>query len=365
MSDISGRLGWPVVCFALGAAASQAVVAIAQSSAADIGDFLRNGFLALFEALRVMFMAVASGIMQADLTIVVPTLLLCAAVAGAALWRKKDRTSPTTAAEQEPSAEAKQQLSALKIEDELEEILRLIEAYIEANGRYAQSLIQSEANLMAETKPEQVVKIVRALLKEHHEVREEAQRLNSDLARSQGEIQRLTADLSQAQKESLRDSLTSVGNRRLFDLVLSEEILNARNRDSQLSLVIGDVDHFKGINDEYGHPMGDQILQHIAGLMKRSVRSRDTVARYGGEEFALVLPSCAQSDAFTLVEGIRKQLQQNRMSIAQTGKKIREVTASFGVTEYRKGEDGAQFLGRADANLLEAKRNGRNRTVAK
>ena len=182
---------------------------------------------------------------------------------------------------------------------------------------------------------------------------------------AQGEIQRLTADLSQAQKESLRDSLTSVGNRRLFDLVLSEEILNARNRDSELSLVIGDVDHFKGINDEYGHPMGDQILQHIAGLMKRSVRSRDTVARYGGEEFALVLPSCAQSDAFTLVEGIRKQLQQNRMSIAQTGKKIREVTASFGVTEYRKGEDGAQFLSRADANLLEAKRNGRNRTVAK
>ncbi|MGI9424883.1 MAG: diguanylate cyclase [Hyphomicrobiaceae bacterium] len=263
----------------------------------------------------------------------------------------------------EPSEAMLFQKSVLQVEDELAEIMASIKTYLSANNRFSRSLQQAASDLTSKTSARQVADIVQALIAENQQFRKDTRRLNDDLTLSRDEIQQLTADLSQAQRDGLRDALTSVGNRRLFDLVLSEEMVKAQDRNTAMALVMADIDHFKRVNDEFGHLVGDEVLKRFADLLKRNVKGRDTVARYGGEEFTLILPSTDQSDAFKLVEQIRSQLKQTQFSITETGEKMREITASFGVTAYHPGEEKSQLIKRADQNLYEAKRCGRNRSV--
>jgi len=160
---------------------------------------------------------------------------------------------------------------------------------------------------------------------------------------------------------SLKDPLTGLANRRQFHNVLNGEIDSvARSGESALLLML-DVDHFKKVNDDYGHPVGDQVLQAIAKCLTACLRPMDTLVRYGGEEFAAILPNCPASFGKIVAERIRKSVAGLTISIApQT--KIR-VTVSIGgayAPEWVRSTT-ALWTNRADVQLYRAKEEGRNR----
>ena len=159
------------------------------------------------------------------------------------------------------------------------------------------------------------------------------------------------------------DELTGVANRRHFDRRLSEELRRARRLSDPMSLILIDLDHFKDINDRYGHPEGDRTLRAVAQCIAGCVRDIDVVSRWGGEEFAIVLPGAAADEAVAIAERIRQAVQG--LNLRTAGGAPSSPTLSCGVAWVDNSiHTPAQCVAAADRCLLEAKRSGRNRTVA-
>ena len=156
---------------------------------------------------------------------------------------------------------------------------------------------------------------------------------------------------------AVTDTLTGVWNRRHGTELLTAD-LSDRRPDQALSLLMLDIDHFKTINDTFGHQAGDHVLIEVASRLRRSLRGNDMVARWGGEEFVVLLRDCVLSDALRLAEDIRAAIAE--VPFGTMG----SITASFGVAEVRDGEDLTTWVGRADQALYRAKRSGRNEVVA-
>ncbi len=167
---------------------------------------------------------------------------------------------------------------------------------------------------------------------------------------------------------SITDALTGVYNHRHFQQRLQEELdrsarLSTLDMPRPLSLLLLDVDHFKKINDRFGHPAGDDILRMLSRLMQRVLRSTDVICRYGGEEFAVILPE-TPADAAMLVAGRLRQAIEYSSFTAADGRHLGQVTASFGVATFASGVPSRSGLIReADEALYVAKRSGRNRVV--
>jgi len=183
-------------------------------------------------------------------------------------------------------------------------------------------------------------------------------------------VSRLARRLSMAyetiEKMSVTDELTKVHNRRHFHARLDEELLRARRLGSPLSLMLLDIDHFKSVNDRFGHQSGDAVLTQFAERVKASTRKTDVTARYGGEEFAVILPQCGSADAHGVAEKLRLSVEARPFDIA--GGRTLSVTVSIGVASLdmlaEQGEDAAERVVKlADEALYAAKNGGRNRTV--
>jgi diguanylate cyclase (GGDEF)-like protein/PAS domain S-box-containing protein len=161
-----------------------------------------------------------------------------------------------------------------------------------------------------------------------------------------------------------RDALTGLFNRRELDRRMAIEASRASRTETQFSFVLLDVDHFKSINDRFGHPAGDEVLRRLSRLVQREVRATDTAARYGGEEIALILPDTSAEEAVRVAERLRKCLEAEVFAIGE-GPPV-TVTASFGVAtvEAHAVSPEAVFAA-ADEALYEAKVTGRNRVVAR
>ena len=156
-----------------------------------------------------------------------------------------------------------------------------------------------------------------------------------------------------------RDPLTQVANRAEFDRVHAMFVKAHLDRKLPCSLILADLDHFKSINDTYGHQAGDEVLKAFAKLLKSSCRTGDVVARYGGEEFAILCPDCDQGAAARRAEAIRTAWAE----MDQPALGGQRSTASFGVTEVQPGDTPSSMLARADRALYTAKESGRNMVV--
>jgi len=163
--------------------------------------------------------------------------------------------------------------------------------------------------------------------------------------------------IDEARMDRDLDGLTQLVNRRGFFETSASRL---HSGTAPLSLVIGDIDHFKAINDTYGHGAGDAVLRVVGEVLRHDLRSGDVAARLGGEEFAILLPNTNRNAAFVLVERLRHRLEQTHHTALPTTTK---VTASFGIAQHRRGENLDQLLDRADRLLYAAKAAGRNRTV--
>jgi diguanylate cyclase (GGDEF)-like protein len=157
------------------------------------------------------------------------------------------------------------------------------------------------------------------------------------------------------------DGLTGLLNHRTFQARLDEQLLLAQRYGRTLSVILCDIDHFKSVNDTYGHPVGDQVLRGVAAVIAKEARTTDLVARYGGEEFAVVMPETDTAGALVIAERIRQRIGQ---LVTGTGQGPLQVTMSLGVATYpADGQLKAELVERADGCLYHAKRHGRNRSV--
>lgn len=247
-----------------------------------------------------------------------------------------------------------------KLELELAKVLGNIRSHITTNESYAKSLANAQARLAVLPEAEQVRVIVSLLVAENERMRGESNALKTRLEDSSKQIQSLRSSLTEVEEVVLRDPLTGAGNRRLFDVTMEKAIQDGEQKSAPLSLIMCDIDHFKRVNDAFGHQVGDELIKMFARVIEGGVREHDTVIRYGGEEFAVILPMTEQETARTIAERIRRQFETKRLTIRETNQKIGQLTASFGVAQYRPGDDADTLVQRADAKLYDAKSSGRN-----
>lgn len=170
---------------------------------------------------------------------------------------------------------------------------------------------------------------------------------------------RLSRMLRMLALKSHIDGLTGLKNRAHFDEELDRQLRRRQRIGGSLSLALVDIDHFKTVNDQFGHPVGDAVLEQFARLLATSIRSHDTACRYGGEEFVLILPDTESVEAAKLCDRIRVAVQQ----MTVPGRREVRVTASFGVTSAAVGGSGMQstaWIEAADRALYAAKQSGRD-----
>jgi diguanylate cyclase (GGDEF)-like protein len=155
------------------------------------------------------------------------------------------------------------------------------------------------------------------------------------------------------------DSLTGAFNRHFFDALFEREHAHAARRGEPLSLMLLDVDHFKTVNDRYGHLVGDEVLKALVRHLAERLRGSDILARWGGEEFALLLPETTLDGAVALAESLRASVEHAELAAG-----LPPLTISIGVTRILSGVDLASSFHRADEALYRAKSSGRNRVCA-
>jgi diguanylate cyclase len=188
------------------------------------------------------------------------------------------------------------------------------------------------------------------------------------LSESQERVALLESYLNDATRDASTDGLTGLLNRRAFDSALRCAAAEAMNSGADLGFILIDVDHFKRVNDEWGHAVGDEVLRQSASLLMRTVRGGDLVARYGGEEFAVILDGTGRRGAIAVAENLREAVSTHAFVVPHEVDGVQDeaclhVTISAGISCYIAGEAIGNWLGRADAALYRAKHAGRNRVV--
>lgn len=205
--------------------------------------------------------------------------------------------------------------------------------------------------------------LVERLLSEARDIADRATRIEGELTRNAEMIRTIQRTLQDARTAAITDGLTGLANRRHMDETLQTLAGLAMNDGRALSLLMFDIDHFKQVNDRFGHPVGDQVIQLAAATIRGHLRPIDFAARYGGEEFAVLLPELAVEHAATIGERIRATFAAHPMVLREAGTVLGVVTVSVGAAGYEPGEPLGDWVRRADAALYAAKAGGRNRLV--
>lgn len=191
--------------------------------------------------------------------------------------------------------------------------------------------------------------------------------LKGQLDESHAEIEALRAEVARVRQEAMSDMLTGLPNRRAFDASLGNVVALAEEGKlgtGGLSLIVADIDHFKKVNDSYGHLFGDKVLRSVGQILTANTKGRATVARYGGEEFAVLLPNTSLPGAIALADTLRYAVESGCIRRIGDANALGRVTISLGVARYDPAESSAEFLRRAEEALYRAKRDGRNRVSA-
>jgi diguanylate cyclase (GGDEF)-like protein len=174
--------------------------------------------------------------------------------------------------------------------------------------------------------------------------------------------EQLLATQRQLREQATRDALTGLWNRAAILDLLDRELARGRRESRSVSVILGDVDHFKRINDTLGHLAGDRVLRQVARRLSEALRPYDTVGRYGGEEFLVVLPGCDAPDATGLAERLRRHVAAEPVD-GEGGPVAVTLSLGIAVWDGTATADATELLQTADEALYRAKETGRNRVV--
>jgi diguanylate cyclase len=228
---------------------------------------------------------------------------------------------------------------------------------------YHRRLLDNGSRFEAASRLSDLVRMRAAITAEVQGLRKaiaERQALETTATRAlQSEIEELRLNVARAQNEARTDPLTGAANRSAFDEELARRCALAASGRETFALVFADIDHFKQINDTYGHPIGDRVLTAFVGFLRARVRESDTVARCGGEEFGVILPGAALRPAVRKARRLIGELARSDWAV-DPETKLR-FTASMGVGTWQDGDDPTALIERVDRALYRAKNEGRNR----
>jgi len=252
---------------------------------------------------------------------------------------------------------------AQRVNDELQRMVATMFESATATDAKTSHYSDSLSNFGRELRPDahgRLQAAVGSVMRDTTELQKTLDALKMRLVETRGEADQLRSELDRAREEVLLDGLTGLVNRRGFD----ECIAPLAASGDGVSLVLVDIDHFKKVNDSYGHVFGDRVLKAVADVLKSMVKVRDVVARYGGEEFAVLLPATPMAGARSVAEALRAQVERTRIRRLSPEESVGSVTVSAGVAEHRRGEDLGEFIQRVDKALYASKANGRNRVTS-
>ncbi|MDE2196184.1 MAG: diguanylate cyclase [Gammaproteobacteria bacterium] len=225
-----------------------------------------------------------------------------------------------------------------------------------ANARLFEELDQNRNEL-----ERRVVERTRALALQKDELHALTDSLRNTNHEKEELLLKLQQQTSELERQTEEDGLTGLYNRRFLDRRLGFEVKRAERYNRHIALAMGDIDHFKVVNDRYSHMVGDDVLRALADILRRQSRSVDIIARYGGEEFLLCFPETSLENAASVCEKIRQQVEGYDWDKIQAGLR---VNISFGVAAAPPGYDVDQLIAAADERLYEAKHSGRNQVCA-
>ena len=180
------------------------------------------------------------------------------------------------------------------------------------------------------------------------------EKINQEIKEKQKELMLFNTQLVEL---SNTDKLTGIPNRRYLQERLADQVELYKTKGIPFSLLMLDIDHFKAVNDTYGHQVGDDVLMQLAEILKRQSRLGDCAARYGGEEFTVILPNTHAADAITYAQRLNRAVETNEWKI------ISGLTISIGVAEFRDNDNETTIIEKADQALYTSKHNGRNRST--
>jgi diguanylate cyclase len=239
---------------------------------------------------------------------------------------------------------------------------RLAQAAADSSGsveQYARALESGQSELKSMLGADGLQAVLQKLIDSNSDARRSTDALRAELDASYLELRTVRERLGHLETEVIKDPLTGLLNRRGFDQAI-EQLQTSGLPLTSASLLMLDLDHFKRVNDTYGHPFGDQVLRATAKVLTNVIKGRDVAARFGGEEFLVLLPETAERDAVTLADQFRLAFTKARIRRVGTDEVVDQLTVSIGVASPGPDESLEQTIGRADAALYRAKNEGRN-----
>ncbi|VAW79884.1 hypothetical protein MNBD_GAMMA14-1513, partial [hydrothermal vent metagenome] len=228
-------------------------------------------------------------------------------------------------------------------------------------GKYNSLLQSCSTRLESSDDLRSIRKLVATLKSDTRVMVESSRQTASALKERADEIDLLRTELDRVRQEAVRDPLTGLANRRAFDERLAESLDDSLRQLRKICLLMIDIDHFKKINDEHGHQIGDKILQFVASVLKKNFKGKDLVARFGGDEFAVIVENAPIAGVRKVAETIREQVSESTLKRTDTGEPLGTVTISIGYDCLKPDDKPGDVLMRADKALYSAKQNGRNR----
>ncbi|HEY4180141.1 MAG TPA: GGDEF domain-containing protein [Kofleriaceae bacterium] len=265
-------------------------------------------------------------------------------------------------------ADAERELLA-KRDDELRDIIKVLTEGLTAlsggAAAYHKQILEQGARFEAASKLSDLVRVRAAITTEVQTLRVAVvarQAADATLTNAlKAEIEQLRTSVADAHQAARVDPLTQAANRGAFDEELARRCTLAASGGAPFALLLADIDHFKKINDGYGHQVGDRVLCALVAFLRDRVRRDDMIARWGGEEFAVLLPSATLKTAFAKAKAFVSELAEADWTI--DGARTIRFTASIGVVAWEQSDDPATIVERADKALYAAKNGGRNRAV--
>ena len=251
------------------------------------------------------------------------------------------------------------------VEDQMGSVLTDVSESVREANNQASFLNSSISSYQQRLAPDitlaELKSVVEGLASDTHSVKMANEMLQTQLGATMREVEDLRAELEKARIEALTDPLTGLINRKGFTDAVEAALAAGKGASQPVCVLMLDIDHFKRVNDNYGHLFGDKVIRMVAKTIGDNIKGKDRAARYGGEEFAVMLQGTDLKGARSLGESLRVAIGRGKIKRLDTGGFIGSVTISVGVTCHRAGEDADALITRADEALARSKEGGRNR----